>query len=72
MVCFSVTWVISCARTPASSASLPSRPRAPRVMWMKPPGAANALTPSVSRTMNVQGRPGRLLEVASTAPTSVT
>ena len=72
IVCFSVTWVISWASTPASSASLLISASAPRVMWMNPPGAANAFTPSVSRTMKVQGRPGRLLEVASAAPTSVT
>ena len=61
IVCFSVTCEISWASTPASSASFVIRPSAPRVMWMNPPGAANALTPSVSSTMNVNGRFGRVL-----------
>ena len=41
-------------------------------MWMNPPGAANALTPSVSSTMKVHGRFGRVLFFASSVPTSVT
>ena len=53
-VCFSVTWVISWPSTPASSASFFIRPSSPRVMCTMPPGAANALTPSVSSTMNFQ------------------
>ena len=49
-----MTCVISWPRTPASSASVLIRPSAPRVMCTMPPGAAKALTPSVSRTMNSQ------------------
>ncbi len=71
-VCLCATWPISCASTPASSASLVIRPSAPRVMWMMPPGDANALTPSVSSTMKVHARFGRSDSFASTVPTSVT
>ncbi len=39
---------------------------APRVMCTRPPGAASALTPSVSSTMNRHGRFGRVLACAST------
>ena len=53
-VCLCATWPISWPSTPASSASFLIRPSAPRVMCTKPPGDANALTPSVSSTMNVQ------------------
>jgi hypothetical protein len=42
------------AEDTASSDSLFIRPSSPRVTWMMPPGAAYALTPSVSRTMNFQ------------------
>ncbi len=72
MVCFSVTCVISCPRTPASSASVLANPNAPRVIWMMPPGAAKAFTPSVSSTMNSQFRFGRELPCARTVPSSVT
>ena len=71
-MCFSVTCEISWPSTSASSASFWISASAPRVMWMKPPGAANALTPSVSSTMNVHLSVGRLLADASTVPTSVT
>ena len=69
IVCFSVTWMISWPSTPASSASLDISASAPRVIWMKPPGAANALTPSVSSTMNVNDKLGRVLAWASKVPT---
>ncbi len=72
MVCFSVTWMISWPSTPASSASSLRLARAPLVMWMKPPGAAKALTASVSSTMNFQASPGLLLVCASAVPTSAT
>ena len=71
-VCLCATWPISCASTPASSASFLISPSAPRVMCTIPPGEANALTPSVSRTMKVQGSEGRSDWRASTVPTSVT
>ncbi len=60
-VCFCVTCTISCASTSASSASFLMRASAPRVMCTKPPGAANALTPSVSSTTKVHLSFGRLL-----------
>ena len=41
-------------------------------MCTKPPGDANALTPSVSSTMNVHGSFGRSDCCASVVPTSVT
>ena len=41
-------------------------------MWMYPPGAANAFTPSVSSTMNLNGRFGRVLFFTSRVPASVT
>jgi hypothetical protein len=71
-VCFSATCEISWASTPASSASVAISPSAPRVMWMNPPGAAKAFTPSVSSTMNLNGRFGRVLFFARSVPTSVT
>jgi len=39
---------------------------------MKPPGAANAFTASVSSTMNFQARAGLLLDCARAIPTSAT
>ena len=63
IVCFSVTWMISCASTPASSASFLISASAPRVMCTNPPGAANAFTPSVSSTMNCHVRFGRALRL---------
>ena len=71
-VCFFVMCAISCASTPASSPSLLIMPSAPRVMCTMPPGAANALTPSVSSTMNSHFRSGRVLACVITEPTRVT
>ncbi len=64
MVCFSVT----CNQLVAEHAGqlrlvLDINASAPFVMWTKPPGAANAFTASVSSTMNVHGRFGRVLVV---------
>jgi len=47
--CRAVTWPISCPITPASSASLLSVARIPRVKKRWPPGAAKAFTTGESR-----------------------